>query len=153
MSIEQALAEQTAAIRENTRAIVALSDAWNALRDRAMGIEAGKEIVVAKTPMADAPEVKTEKPKAEKKKAEDAPKAEAPAPTPPAEETKPAEPEAAAASPSELPDIKALSAVVTAAATRNREGMLAVLAKHGVERASHLPQEKWRALMDEMEAV
>jgi len=162
VSIEQALSEQTAAIRDNTRALTALCEAWNALRDRATEIAAGKHadtVVAAKVPLAEAPKVEA---KAEKK-AEAVPKAEpTPAVTPPASETAPTatvESTAAPESPSEEKpvgetiDVKQLSAIVTAAATRNREGLVRVLAKYGVKRATELSPEQWPALVTELEAV
>jgi hypothetical protein len=78
MSLENALAEQTAAIRENTRAIAALHEAWNHLRERA-GHLTNIATKAGGVPLAD-------------------PK---PAATPVVAETKPAKAKPAAESPSE----------------------------------------------------
>ena len=88
----------------------------------------------------------------------EAPKPEpTPAPTPvAAAEATTALPATAAASPSEAPavvEMKDLSAAVTAAATRNRDGLVALLGKHNVKRASELPQDKWAGLVAELEAL
>jgi hypothetical protein len=147
MSLEQALSEQTAAIRDNTRALTALCDAWNALRDRATEIAAGKHadtVVAAKVPLAEAPKVEA---KAEKK-AEAAPKAEpTPAVTPPASETAPTatvESTAAPESPSEaLPEavsLQDLQAEVLAKAKVNKQAVLELLAQYGAKSASTVPE-------------
>lgn len=176
MSIEQALAAQTAAVKENTAALAALTAAWNSLREQAIQMKAsGKTVAAAHgVPLSEMPAVETPAPatKAEPKpkaavKDESAPKAEpqveaTPADTQPASETAPtvtAESTAAPESPSEATpastsiDIKQLTAIVTAAATRNRDGLLAVLAKYGVKRASELNPDQWPALAGELEAV
>ncbi len=51
------------------------------------------------------------------------------------------------------PDIKALSAAVTSAATRNRDGLVALLAKYEVKRASEVPETQWAQLISELEAL
>lgn len=51
------------------------------------------------------------------------------------------------------PTMQDLSAAVTAAATRNRDGLVALLGKHNVKRASELPQDKWAALVVELNAL
>jgi hypothetical protein len=179
MSLEQALAEQTAAIRENTRQLAALTEAWQILREKANQINAGG------APLAEGPKAPKARPAATPVVSETAPKATAES-TPAAEspsEGKPAQPapspaagpatvEAAApvktdaaptptAASAEAPpqgstaaiDMKALSAAVTAAATRNREGLVTVLAKYGVKRASELSQDQWGPLVADLETI
>lgn len=51
------------------------------------------------------------------------------------------------------PDIKALSTAVTSAATRNRDGLVALLAKYEVKRASEVPETQWAQLISELEAL
>lgn len=178
MSLEQALAEQTAAIRENTRAVLALHEAWQHLRERAKYM-ADVATHAGGVPLADPKPVATPAAKeaAPKVAAAPAPAVESPSegkPAPPApspaagpttaEAAAPVKTESApapAAESVEAPqpastaaiDMKALSTIVTAAATRNREGLVAVLARFGVKRASELPQDKWPALVAELEAV
>lgn len=161
MSLEQALSEQTAAIRENTKAVIALCDAWNALRDRATEIAAGKNadnVVAAKVPLSDVPKVEA---KAEKKKAEAAPKAEpTPVDTPPASETAPtatADATPAAESPSEeLPEpvsLQDLQAEVLAKAKVNKQAVLELLAQYGAKSASTVPEADRAAVFAAVKAL
>lgn len=136
MSIEQALADNTAAIK-------ALTKAWESLNAQARAIstkvdkgEADKVNIVgvAEIPLA----------KVEEKK---------PAPTPAVVETQAAKPETATEPPSETPTMAQLSAAVTAAATRNREGLVAALTAKGVKRAGEIPQDHWAAFIAEVGAL
>ena len=136
MSIEQALADNTAALK-------ALTKAWESLNAQARAIstkvdkgEADKVDIagVAEIPLA----------KVEEKK---------PAPTPAVAETQAAKPEIATAPPSEAPTMAQLSAAVTAAATRNRDGLVAALAAKGVKRAGEIPQDQWAAFIAEVGAL
>lgn len=138
MSIEQTIAANTAALTAQTAAIENLAAMWKLLTANATAIKAGGVPLSEKAP--------DPKP---------APTPAAPVTaTPTPEVSAPAEP--AAASPSEAPavvEMKDLSAAVTAAATRNRDGLVALLGKHNVKRASELPQDKWAALVLELEAL
>lgn len=147
MSIEQTIAANTAALTAQTAAIDNLAAMWKLLTANATAIKANETITTVKAGGVPVIEKATD------------PK---PAPTPAApvtvtptpEASAPAEP--AAASPSEAPavvEMKDLSAAVTAAATRNRDGLVALLGKHNVKRASELPQDKWAALVTELEAL
>lgn len=138
MSLEQALADNTAAMTK-------LIEVWTTLTAQAKTIDGTKPFKAAGVAVT-APAAKVEAPKTEA----------TPAPTPVAAAVEViASPEIAAASPSEAPvvEMKDLSAAVTAAATRNREGLVALLGKHNVKRASELPQDKWAALVTELEAL
>ena len=178
MSLEQALAEQTAAIRENTRAVVALHEAWQHLRERAkymadVATHAGG-VPLADPKPVDTPAAKEAAPKAtaESTPAVESPSEGKPAQPAPSPAAGPATVEAAApvktesaptptAASAEAPpqpstaaiDMKALSAAVTAAATRNRDGLVAVLAKYGVKRASELSQDQWAPLVADLETI
>lgn len=46
-----------------------------------------------------------------------------------------------------------LSAAVTAAATRNRDGLVAALAAKGVKRAGEIPADQWAAFIVEVSAL
>lgn len=134
MSLEQALADNTAAMTK-------LIEVWTALTAQAKTIDGTKPFKAAGVPVT-----KVEAPKPEA----------TPAPTPVAAAVEViASPVTAAESPSEAPvvEMKDLSAAVTAAATRNRDGLVALLGKHNVKRASELPQDKWAGLVAELEAL
>ncbi len=146
MSLEQALAANTAAIETQTAALQALADAWNALRAQANNLKlagcSAADISSAGVPQTESPQV-------------EAPKASgtnAAAHTPGTSDPAPAEvpPLKAVAA---FVDIKVLSAAVTAAATRNRDGLVALLAKYEVKRASEVPEGKWAQLVSELEAL
>ena len=133
MSIEKSLADNTAALTK-------LIGVWTALTAQAKTIDSSKPITAGGVP------VKVSAPKPEA----------TPAPTPVVAAVEViASPVTAAASPSEAPavEMKDLSAAVTAAATRNREGLVALLGTHNVKRASELPQDKWAGLVVELEAL
>lgn len=137
MSLEQALAENTAAIKE-------LTAAWASLNAQARAITAkvdkGEAIKVDIVGVKEIPLAKVE----EKK----------PAPTPAVVETQAAKPETVTASPSDAPPTMAqLSAAVTSAATRNRDGLVSALAAKGVKRAGELPPEQWAEFIAVVEAL
>lgn len=152
MSLEQELAANTAAIEANTAAVKALHAAWAQLTSQAAAIKAGvaageiTQIKAGGTVVA---------------KVESAPKAEKPAPTPPAPEmatpaVEVAAPVPATASPSEPPKevtMEQLSAAVTSAATRNRDGVIKLLSERGVKRASELPKDQWAGIVTVLEAL
>ena len=138
MSLEQALAENTAVMKE-------LVAAWKALTANAAAcktvdvVKAGGVKVLEK--VADPTPADTQT----------APATATATPTP-----GPAPIEPAAASPSDTPavvEMKDLSAAVTAAATRNRDGLVALLGKYEVKRASEVPQDQWAALVAELGAL
>ena len=134
MSLEQALADNTAAMTK-------LIEVWTTLTAQAKTIDGTKPFKAAGVPVT-----KVEAPKPEA----------TPAPTPvAAAEATTASPEIVKESPAEAPvvEMKDLSAAVTAAATRNRDGLVALLGKHNVKRASELPQDKWAGLVAELEAL
>lgn len=147
MSLEQALAANTAAIEAQTSALQALADAWNALRAQARKLKtagcSAADITSAGVLQSDAPLVEVSTPTAEISNAPDTNAAN--------------EPVMAGAVPF-LPDaaivsINELSAAVTAAATRNRDGLVALLAKYEVKRATEVPEGKWAQLIRDLEAL
>ena len=137
MSIEKLIADHTAALTANTAALVALTEAWGKLRDRAVELrETGASaatVAAAGVPMADAP--KAEKPgKAEK--------AERPAATQPAAAPAPTEtaaPEAAAASPSETVYTREdLVKAISTYAKTHREDVVGILQSFGAKKGSEV---------------
>lgn len=150
------------AIQENTAAVKALIDVWaklvtqgntvaaNAAAKTAAGEPYG--VTAGGTPVTKV-EPKAEAPKAEAPKG----KAAAPAPTPAASEPAPAATaasETAAESPSdEVVDMVLLTKETTAAATRNRAGLVALLAEYGAARASAIPQGDWPAYIAKVRAL
>ena len=149
MSIEQTIAANTAALTAQTAAIEALVAVYAKLTAQAKNVvadvQAGKTTAVtlaAEKRVEVAPSPKPEP---------------TPAPIPVAVEAVAiASPVIAVESPSEAPvvvEMKDLSAAVTAAATRNRDGLVALLGKHNVKRASELSQDKWAGLVAELEAL
>jgi len=91
-------------------------------------------------------------------------KAEAPPPKPTktaATPTAPAlvpivKPEPAVESPSKLDEpvtLEQLSAAITAAARRNRDGVIALLTELGVKRASEAPQDQWDSIIAKVGAL
>lgn len=143
MSIEQTIAANTAAITAQTAAITELIGAWKALTANAVACKTADKVkATGVTVIEKAPDPKSDP---------------TPAPTPVvAEAVTTATPETAKVSPSDAPakvEMKDLSAAVTAAATRNRDGLVALLGKHNVKRASELPQDQWAALVVELEAL
>jgi len=152
MSLEQALAAQTAAITDNTTALNALIAAWTKLATQGKNIAQGVENgTVTKTtagnitiPLAKAEVALPVLDKAEAKK----PVATPPAPvtvTPaPAVETAPAE--VAAASPSEAAEpitYAQVSKAITDGVKVNRDHVLATLAKFGVKKGPELKVEQY----------
>jgi hypothetical protein len=141
MSLEQVIAENTSALNK-------LIEVWTTLSNRANGIDGSKPFAAAGVSLNPAPvAAKVTPPK---------PTPEAtPAPIPVAAAVEViVSPEIAAESPSEAPvEIKDLSAAVTSAATRNRDGLVALLSKHNVKRASEVPQAQWAALIAELGAL
>ena len=158
------------AIQENTAAVKALIDVWaklvtqgntvvaNAAEKVAVGESYG--VTAGGTPVAKVePKPKAEAPKAEAPKAE-APKAQAAAhaPTPTVSEPAPtaavAAPEAATEPLSdEVVDLVLLTKETTGAATRNRAGLVALLAEYGAARASAIPQDKWAEYITKVRAL
>lgn len=144
MSIEAKLEALAVAVQANTEAIGALVTAWNGLKAQAQNLAA------AGVPVADAPEVKVEKPKAEKPKAEK-PAAEEKAPV---EEVKPTPAPANNPTPADTEIIKSkLTQAVSQAVVRNRDGLIALLAAKGIQRATQLPETAWPAFIAEAEAL
>lgn len=150
MSIEQTIAANTAALTAQTAAMEALVAVYAKLTAQAKNVvadvQAGKTAGVTLAAVKHIEVAPSPKPVA-------TPVAVVTATATP-EVIAPAEP--AAASLSDTPavvEMKDLSAAVTAAATRNREGLVALLGKHNVKRASELPQDKWAGLVAELEAL
>ena len=130
MSLEQVIAEQTAALVENTAAIVKLTEAWLKLSTKANAINAhadagGTGVVTAGgAPVA---EVKADKPKATNPKAEPKPEAK---------------PEPKAEAP--VADYAPVGAAITAfAAANGREATLAKLEAFGVTSGKNLKPEQY----------
>jgi hypothetical protein len=130
MSLEQALADNTAAIN-------ALIGVWSQLN-----ATANAKAAAATAPAA---EVKADKPKADKPKAE--PKAEVAAdPKPAAEPSAPEAPAAQTASSSEASpsvDYPVLQKAVFALAGKSRDAAAAVAAGFGVKTFKELPADQW----------
>jgi hypothetical protein len=146
MSIETLIAAQTAATQANTVAITALHETWAKLLLQGQQINTRVESGEVTTVTAGTAKIAVATPK---------PVATPPATvtaTPTPEATAPVEVAAAPSEPVKI-ELKDLSAAVTAAATRNRDGLVALLGKHNVKRASELPQDKWAALVAELEAL
>ena len=158
------------ALKENTAAVQALIDVWTKLvaqgnavtanaaaktaAGEAYGVTAGGApvTVVDPKPTAKAATAKVEAPQVE------APKVAAPATTPTADVQAPttenAAPETAAESPSEeVVDLALLTKETTGAATRNRAGLVALLAEFGAARASAIPADKWAEYIAKVRAL
>lgn len=139
MSLEQALAD-------NTAALVKLTEAWLKLSGTAQAIGAiaqpGDVIAAGGKPVA---EVKADKPKAEKPKAEPKPEVAAD-PKPVAEPSEPEAPAAQTASSSEASpsvDYPVLQKAVFALAGKSRDAAAAVAAGFGVKTFKELPADQW----------
>ena len=152
------------ALKENTAAVQALIDVWTKLvaqgnavtanaaaktaAGEAYGVTAGGTPVTVADPK---PPAKAATPKVE------APKVEAPAPAPTATEQAPgeaADANSAAESPSEeVVDLALLTKETTGAATRNRAGLVALLAEFGAARASAIPADKWAEYIAKVRAL
>ena len=152
------------ALKENTAAVQALIDVWTKLvaqgnavtanaaaktaAGEAYGVTAGGTPVTVVDPK---PTAKAATPKVE------APKVEAPAPTPAADVHAPveaADANSAAESPSEeVVDLALLTKESTGAATRNRAGLVALLAEFGAARASAIPADKWADYIAKVRAL
>ena len=152
------------ALKENTAAVQALIDVWTKLvaqgnavtanaaaktaAGEAYGVTAGGTpvTVVDPKPTAKAATAKVE-----------APKVEAPAPAPTATEQAPVEAADAdsAAEPlsEEVVDLALLTKETTGAATRNRAGLVALLAEFGAARASAIPADKWAEYIAKVRAL
>ena len=160
------------ALKENTAAVQALIDVWTKLvaqgnavtanvaaktaAGESYGVTAGGTpvTVVDPKPPAKAATAKVEAPKVEASKAQ----AAAPAPTPAADAQAPttenAAPETAAESPSEeVVDLALLTKETTGAATRNRAGLVTLLAEFGAARASAIPADKWAEYIAKVRAL
>ena len=155
------------ALKENTAAVQALIAVWTQLvaqgeavtanaaaktaAGEAYGVTAGgvQVMVVDPKPTAKAATPKVEAPKAQ---------AAAPAPTPAADVQAPTTenvaPETAAESLSEeVVDLALLTKETTGAATRNRAGLVALLAEFGAARASAIPADKWAEYIAKVRAL
>lgn len=148
MSLEQALAD-------NTAAIVKLTEAWLKLSGTAQAIGAiaqpGDVIAAGGKPVA---EVKADKPKAESKAKVAAD------PKPAAEPSTPEAPAAQTVSSSEPIEYPVLQKAVFALAGKSRDAAAAVAAGFGVKTFKELPAEQWgdalaavNAKLAELEAV
>ena len=158
------------ALKENTAAVQALINVWtllvaqgNAVTEyaaaktaagEAYGVTAGGTPVTVVDPK---PTAKAATPKVEAPKIE-APKVEAPVPTPAADVQAPTTenvaPETAAESLSEeVVDLALLTKETTGAATRNRAGLVALLAEFGTARASAIPADKWAEYIAKVRAL
>lgn len=143
MSLEQALADNTAAMKE-------LAEMWRKL----MGAATHMQELIAKGETttiraAGIPVAEVAAPKTEKAQ---------PAPTPAAPVTAPTEPapaEPASACPSEEPKvtIKELTEATTEAATRNREGLVSLLKSYNVSRAGALDKALWSEYVAKVRAL
>lgn len=158
------------ALKENTAAVQALIAVWTKLvaqgnavttnvaaktaAGEAYGVTAGGTPVTVVDPKLPA---KAATPEVEAPKVE-APKVAAPATTPTADVQAPttenAAPETAAESPSEeVVDLALLTKETTGAATRNRAGLVALLAEFGAARASAIPADKWAEYLAKVRAL
>ena len=155
------------ALKENTAAVQALIAVWSELVAQGEAVTAN---AAAKTAAGEAYSVtaggvqvmvldpkqtaKAATPKVEAPKAQ----AAAPAPTPAADVQAPTTenvaPETAAESPSEeVVDLALLTKETTGAATRNRAGLVALLAEFGAARASAIPANKWAEYIAKVRAL
>ena len=158
MSLELALKENTAAVQALIAVWTKLVAQGNAVTENAAaktaageayGVTAGGTPVTVRDPK---PTAKVDAPKVE------APKDAEPAPTPAADVQAPttenAAPETAAESPSEeVVDLALLTKETTGAATRNRPGLVALLAEFGAARASAIPADKWAEYIAKVRAL
>lgn len=158
------------AIKENTAAVQALIDVWTKLvaqgnavtanaaaktaAGEAYGVTAGGTpvTVVDPKPPAKAATAKAATPKVE------APKVVEPAPTPAADVQAPTTENAAAETATEslseeVVDLALLTKETTGAATRNRAGLVALLAEFGAARASAIPADKWAEYIAKVRAL
>ena len=163
------------ALKENTAAVQALIDVWTKLvaqgnavtanaaaktaAGEAYGVTAGGApvTVVDPKPTAKAATAKAATAKAATAKVE-APKVVEPAHTPAADVQAPTTenvaPETAAESLSEeVVDLALLTKETTGAATRNRAGLVALLAEFGAARASAIPADKWSEYIAKVRAL
>ena len=163
MSLELALKENTAAVQALIAVWTKLVAQGNAVTanvaaktadGESYGVTAGGTpvTVVDPKPTAKAATAKVEAPKVE------APKVVEPAPTPAADvqaqTTENAAPETAAESLSEeVVDLALLTKETTGAATRNRAGLVALLAEFGAARASAIPADKWAEYIAKVRAL
>lgn len=145
MSLEQALAANTAAIQEHTNAledyysrVIRILEGLAPKRKTTCRCAEGHTATPSNRPEADAPAAQ--------------PAAVAPSVTAMIAQQA-AETEVSPEAGRPAPDIKALSTAVTSAATRNRDGLLALLAKYEVKRASEVPETQWAQLISELEAL
>lgn len=129
MSLEQALADNTAAIRELVAVWSKLSNTAQAVQEKA---KPGDTITAGGKPVA---EVKADKPKAEPKKE---PAAEAPKPA-----AEPSAPETTAAPAASSVDYATLQKAVFALAGKSREAAASVAASFGVKTFKDLDASKW----------
>ena len=178
MSLEQVLAEQTAAIRENTRAIAALQEAWNHLRERAnhmthVATSAGgvpladpKPVVatpvaketapvepVASTPAVESPSKgKPAKPATEAVAGPTTAKADAPAKT--ADAPAPAaEPVVEQSPPSTAVTLQQLQERVLTLAKTKRDDVKALLARYGATSASSVKEGDRASVYTALESI
>lgn len=153
------------AIKENTSAVIALTEIWtklaaqgNAIAARAVEKNAAGEdynLTAGGVPIAEI-KASAPKPAAEKTAPATTPAATAPAPT----ET--AAPTPAAESPSEagdntaddeVVDLAILTKETTGAATRNRAGLVALLGEFGVKRAGEIPEAQWGTFVAKLRSL
>lgn len=148
------------ALKENTAAVQALIDVWTKLVAQGNAVTAN---AAAKTAAGEAygvtaggAPVTVVDPKQTAKV--EAPKVVEPAPTPAADVQAPmtenVAPETAAESLSEeVVDLALLTRETTGAATRNRAGLVALLAEFGAARASAIPADKWAEYIAKVRAL
>ena len=153
------------ALKENTAAVQALIAVWTKLvaqgnavtanvaaktaAGESYGVTAGGAPVTVVDPK---PPAKVDAPKVE------APKVEAPAHTPAAGAQAPttenaADATAAGSLSEEVVDLALLTKETTGAATRNRAGLVALLAEFGAARASAIPADKWAEYVAKVRAL
>lgn len=164
MSLETALAENTAALTAQTKAINSLLECWNTLRTQAIKLSreghTADAITAAGVPLTDVPEVEApaaETPKAPGKtaKAKADPK---PAPTPDAPEaaqTADATDSTASDSPFEEVtevSLEAVSDAITKYVPTHRAEVVAALAKFGAKRGSEIKPEERGLFLAEIAA-
>ena len=148
------------AIQENTAAVKALIDVWAKLvtQGNTVVANAAEKVAVGESYGVTAggtPVAKVEpKPKAEAPKAQAAAHAPTPTADEPAQTAAVAAPEAATEPLSdEVVDLVLLTKETTGAATRNRAGLVALLAEYGAARASAIPQDKWAEYIAKVRAL
>lgn len=146
--IAEALAANTAALQESTKATVARIEVFKAsqLATQIALSTHDAALDAADATLAVDPEARTI--------TVETPAAKKPAPAPAAKAEAPVEAETVLASPSNTtPSLAELTTATTQAATRNREALVELIASFGVKRAGSIPEAQWADYIAKAEAL